>query len=272
MNIFNILSYKSAISKILLEKKKLRPQMTFENMAKACGVQKAYLSRVLRHKGHLNSDQLYLAAKFLKLTNLETKYLLKLLQLETTVVEERKNLLQKQLDDIRQQSLSTEARTKVDVIPLNKEIFSEYYTDPNFSLIHMFLTIEEFAKDKYKICSHLNIERDKLDIYLDKLEEMKIIRLEVNKIQVLKDNLHLPESSYLIKAFRTLMRIKSLEKIDKVKEKEAYSFSVAFSSEPKVHDQIREKFLIFLEEVQTLVQKSNEKQVYQINFDLFKWS
>jgi hypothetical protein len=69
-----------------------------------------------------------------------------------------------------------------------------------------------------------------------------------------------------------LLRLKAIEKMDSLEKNEFYSFTVVFSTEESVRKQARELFLKYLEEVQTLVQRSSEKDVYRINFDLFKWS
>lgn len=71
---------------------------------------------------------------------------------------------------------------------------------------------------------------------------------------------------------RNFLRLKSIEKMDHLDKKDFYSFTVAFSTEASINKQIREKFLNFLEEVQALVQNGKEKEVYQMNFDLLKWS
>ncbi len=63
-----------------------------------------------------------------------------------------------------------------------------------------------------------------------------------------------------------------LQKIGKLEESNDYSFNVVFSCDSAAKIKIQEKFLDFLKEAQILVGKSKEEDVFQLGFDLIKWS
>lgn len=272
MDIYNCLSYKECLLKVLLEKKKSRPQYTFEALSKACGVQKTYLSRVLNHKGNLNEDQLYAAGIYLKFSRSELKFLTTLWRWENTHHPDRKSFYQKKLNELRRQSFKTENKLNVSTAVIAQEILSEYYTDPYFPLIHMFMTLERYQKNPELLKEPLGLSRNKILCYLDRLADMGLIAYVEKKWKILKDTIHLPRASYLIKSYRALMRIKALEKMDQLHDEEYYSFSVAFSSNPEVQKEIQSRFLNFLSDVQKMVAKEKETDVYQMNFDFLKWS
>ncbi|MGZ3768630.1 MAG: TIGR02147 family protein [Bdellovibrio sp.] len=270
MDVFSYKSYKKCLTDILLEKKKSRPQYTFEALAKAMGVQKTYLSRVLKHKGHLSEDQLYGACNYLKTSKAEMKYLITLWRWENAIHPERNIYYDKKLAELRHQSLKTE--NKLDQKTKQLDHLSEYYTDPYFPLIHMFLTVENFQKTPELLKEHLGLTKSKIYFYLDRLCDMNLIAFEDKKWKSIQESIHLPRTSHLIKSYRTLMRLKAVEKMEHLEEDEFYSFSVAFSTNPAVQKEIHSRFLKFLSDVQKLVMAEKASDVYQMNFDLLKWS
>ena len=75
MNLFQLADYRDAIRQRLLELKAQNPSSSFQNLAKRCGVQKTYLSRVLSGgKAELSSDQLFLALDYLGFPEPEREY------------------------------------------------------------------------------------------------------------------------------------------------------------------------------------------------------
>lgn len=270
MDIFSYKSYKKCLTETLLEKKKSRPQYTFEALAKAMGVQKTYLSRVLKHKGSLSEDQLYLACSYLKISKPEMKYLITLWRWENGVHPERKAYYDKKIEELRHHNLKTES--KLDLKTKQVDHISEYYSDPYFSLIHMFMTIEHFQKAPDLLKEHLGLSKNQIYFYLDRLCDMHLIAFEDKKWKSIQESIHLPRTSHLIKSYRTLMRLKAINKMEHLEEDQYYSFSVAFSSNPAVQKEIHSRFLKFLSDVQKMVISEKETDVYQMNFDLLKWS
>lgn len=245
-------------------------------MAKACGVQKAYLSRVLKYKGNLSLDQVYLSCDFLKLKPMEVDYIISLYHFENTTIEKRKKQLINEINEMKRKALRTEAHLNLadnsTVTQDNQKDLSIFYSDPNFSLIHMFLTLKKYSREPMLLRNILPIEKEKLNFYLDQLVLMGFVEETNDGWKILRHSVHLSESSYLIKAHRTFMRLKSLEKIDSLSQSDFHSVSILFSTDIEVHRKIREKFFQFLTEVEKMVQKSEEVEVYQLNFDLLKWS
>lgn len=69
MDVFNSTDYKYFLREALHEKRRqVNASFTYERMARACGINKTYLSRVLNSEAaHLSEEQLYLAATYLGL-------------------------------------------------------------------------------------------------------------------------------------------------------------------------------------------------------------
>lgn len=272
MNIYKHSDYKEILKSSLLHKKSsLGRGYTFEAFAQACHVQKTYISRVFNQHGDLSRDQLYRACQFLGFSANEKDYVFLTYDYQTTQISELKKKLLSEIDSIQNIQKLTESNISVETQNLNPEDLSRYYLDPYFSVIHMFLTIKKFSKEIHLIAQSIGISQDALLTYIEHLNRMKLIEYKKDQWIVLKDNLHLSKTSSLYKAYRSLMRLKSIEQMEHLTEEEFYSFSVVFSSDPEVRKKIKDEFLNFLKKTQNLVSQGKEQSVYQMNFDLFNW-
>jgi hypothetical protein len=72
--------------------------------------------------------------------------------------------------------------------------------------------------------------------------------------------------------YRTMQRLKTLERCQKLTTQGAYNFTVVFSATEAVRAALLEEFFLLLGKAQQLVGKSADEDVYQLNFDLFDWS
>ena len=102
----------------------------------------------------------------------------------------------------------------------------------------MSLTLKRFAQNPLKLASNLSINEKSLLKYFYSLESFGLIKVEGSKtkptkITVLKDQLHLPQESYLQASYAARMRLKALEQMEKLPEGEAYRFSAVFSADSK---------------------------------------
>jgi uncharacterized protein (TIGR02147 family) len=272
MNIFNNLDYRSVLKNGLQHLKLVKPSATLEKLADYCRIQKTYLSKVLNHGGNLNTDQIYLAAEYLGFNQIQTEFLFLIHDYDQCSVEKRKKELLKKIQKIQKDQLNTQSHLKVKSEELQIEVLQEYYADPYHQIIHIFLTIKEYQENPKLIQEKLNLTNDKFQDYLHKLIKMNVINLEnkIYKSQI--DNLHLPSNSSLMKAYRTMTRIQALQKLNTLSDENSYNFTVVFSTDQKTREKIHQNFLEFLKETQKIVSKSHEEDVFQINFDLLKWS
>jgi len=68
------------------------------------------------------------------------------------------------------------------------------------------------------------------------------------------------------------LRLKALDRISSLAAKDTYNFSVVFTADEDVRRRVQGRFLRFLKEVEDEVKQARAEDVYQLNFDLFKWS
>ena len=273
MNIFNNLDYRTVLKIRFTERKMTRSATTLEAMSNYCRIQKPYLSKVFNHHGNLNRDQLYLASEYLGFNESENQFLVLLHDFDQCSLEKRKAEIKRKIEKLQSQFLKSESHLNSKVVAeVDFTSIADYYSDPFHQLVHIFLTIERFQKNVSLIAKQLDISVDQLEIYMDNLERFKIIERSISGVRILVSNLHLPANAKVIKAYKILSRVQALHKIGKLDDSNDYSFNVVLSCDLQTRTKIQEKFLVFLKEVQTLVGKSEEKDVFQLGFDLIKWS
>jgi len=273
VDIYNYSDYKTFLREALREKKQqVSASFTYDRMAKACGIQKTYLSRVLNSDdSHLSEDQLYLAASYLGISREEHHYLDLLRAYQKSQSAKYRASLEKEIELLRQANDRTDSHLKAEKIPVLGD-YSPYYLDPNVMLVHIFLAVERFRKNLKLLARQLDLSEEYFSEILTKLEQMKLITLSDAGYVLLKDSTHLPIDSPLYGPYRFMQRIKSLEKIQRLPKGRTYNFTAVFSADEQVRKKIQTKFLEMLEYIEKIATNAPDQEVYQINFDLFDWS
>lgn len=273
MNIYESDDYKAILKETLLTKKfQNKSKYTFEKMADACRIEKAYLSRTLNGESHLSQDQLFLACKFLGYPDEERHYLFLLHQYARSGLAAHKKELKGQIESLRKRHKKTESYIKAPLASPNSQQMMGYFLDFNAQLVHMLLTIEKYARNPGLIAKVLHLPESAVFELIGKLEDLQIVEYELAKYRVVKESLHLSSDSPYYKAYRLAARMKSMERLQASVSDQAYSLSVTFSSTETVHERIRKEFMAFLTKVNDLVEESESEDVFQMNFDLFPWT
>ena len=276
MNIFSKTNYRVILRSLLLGRRKNfgLSAFSFQKMAAACRIQKAYLSSVLNQKAHFNSDQIFLACQFLSLKANEHEYIDLLQNYERSVSPKRKLMLQQKIEHARRVGLSTEENI---IVAKEGDRFTDvqrnrYFLNPDIQLVHMFLTVPAYLSNHEKIAKTLNFSKKRMDFIMNELYSMGIISIEKRETVVLKDIFHLAQDSEIFQSYRTNLRLKALSHLSTSEDPDKYSLSVVFSCDEATHLSIKRRFLEFLSTIQEDVTKIRPTQVYQMNFDLFSWS
>lgn len=267
-------SYKEALKDTLLNRKEdISRRFTFQEMAKACRVQKTYLSQVFRGDAQLNDDQVYLACGYLGLNDEQTRFVILLCQRERTVVEARRALIQNDIDSIREKYRRTEQHLKLknpSVQLQNNE--AAYFLDPNAQLVHAFLMVDRFASSPESICKELGLPLEIFSAIMLELQRLELITFEKGKIRILCDALHLPATSPIFRPHKAMLRMRSLERLSRVSPNSSYNFSAIFTADVKTRQEIQESFVEWLSSTGAKITKAPSRGVYQMAFDLFDWA
>jgi hypothetical protein len=274
MNVFQYDQYRELLREVLLAKKaQFGRTFTFARMAEACRLRHTYLSTVLKGEGDLSSDQVFDAAQFLGLADDEYEYLRLIHEHERSVSKPRRRQLAAAIERARAQGLKTEAY--VDASPLPSAATPatlEFYLDPNAQFLHMFLTVKRFLDDPDKARRMLGLDLATYAEAMQRCERAGLIRVNGRKVEILKDSVHLPANSPLYPPYRATMRQKAVDFMQTRGADRHYSFSVLYSASDDTRRKIQSRFLEFVDWAQQVTQGTEPTDVYQMNFDLLRWS
>jgi len=158
---FESKDYKSLLRDSLLAAKAVSPRMTFQRMAKACGIQKTYLSRALGDsKVHLSADSLHAAAHFLGFTADQREFLLLLAEEQRSLNPARRRELAERIEAIRRRYRKSESAIEAtEVVREEAGGIQEYYLDPVLQLVHIFMTIPAYRADRERVRRELGLSK-----------------------------------------------------------------------------------------------------------------
>lgn len=276
MDLYECEDYREALKGLVELQKSLGKSVTYSSLAMAMRVQKPYVSKVMSGMADFNSDQLFMACRYLGLGSEETDFLLLLLDFDRALYPERRELLEKRIEKIREEKRDTgkklDSVKKMDGDEFDISIYADYYLEPDILLTHMMLTVEKFRKNLDLLRECLQMREERLGDILVRLEKMKLIAVKNEKIEILVNSMHLPKDSRLVGAHQQLLRMHCQHRLAQLNRDQKKVFAVTFTSTKKNRGKIEEAFNRFIGEVRGIATKGKAEEVYQLNFDLFSWS
>ncbi len=272
MNVFSSSNYREILKETVEERKRIDRSYTFQRLAEEIHVQKPYLSKVLKGDAHLSTDQLFMAARALGLTEEETHYLDLLLELARTGLPDRRKKLQKAVSAIQEANLKSEKSLANRPVLATEEGIIEYYLQPIHQVVHICLSIDRYRANPTLLATELGLHPQMLLPVLDNLERMGLVKREGEKMRVQVRNIHLPRDSAAYVAWRNQVRLLALQRLQALPREKAYGFSMAFSANQETYKKVQSRFLEFLREIDPWIEKAPPEQAFQVNFDLFPWT
>lgn len=255
-------------------------QFSIAQIAEAIGIQRTYLSAVLNGRGHLSTDQLFAVAEHLDLDENENKFVEISYQYTRSTLPARRKELKNQMTALLQAMQETkENLPHLDrIVGEGAEAIQMFYLEPALQIIYVFLTIPKYQKKEHLIAEHLNMNRDELQTKLERLVELNLLEKKQRVTskgfyyKAKDQTLHLEPNNPYCKASQKLMRLKSLEKMDR-KTSADYFFSSSFTADKSFQVEFKSRILELLE---WAYKRSNEKKhaenhVLHVNLDLFRW-
>lgn len=265
MEFFESNDYRKSLKRSLLERRKqMGLKFTAARMAERIGVQPTYLSNVLNGKAHLSEDQLFLGAKFLKLTRTETDFLMLLRRHQRCQNAELKALYDEQISVIRVDESQLSKQLKVGPA---KASIEEYFVDPYCHKIHLFLTVDEYARKPKLIAERLGLTSELLQAKLTKLKELGLIRMESGKIAPLETTMYLSPDSNASLAYRTSLRMLAGAKLQRCNAEDTF-ISVCFSAGKQSLKEVKKQLTAFLNASQKATTSDEADDVFVLNIDL----
>ncbi|MCR9204524.1 MAG: TIGR02147 family protein [Halobacteriovoraceae bacterium] len=275
MQIYEYDCYRAYTRDWVEEKKRLGFKVTFQGLAEKIGVQKAYLSRVLKMDADLNSDQAYLLMKELSLAPPESEYFLLLLEYSRTSLIERKRSLKTNIKEAQGKYFYTDNHLDKKSLKLFKEEkleFSEsYHLNPYNQLVHVALTIDRFRENPDKLREALNISQKEFNAVLEYLEKCGFITIKEGQVFVLDSAIHLSRDSQKFWPWYQQMINLTNNRSRSLNSQENLNFTVTFSGNQETFSSFKTDVLKLLEKFQKRVESAPSENLYQLTFDLMNW-
>lgn len=271
-NIYNHLSYRSALKERAIALKKEQQGQTLQRVSERAQIQAPYLTNVLKERAHLNSDQFYSLAQVLGWHEDEMEYGFLLLEWERSARPKRREELKKKIDEIRKNKMQSKSNLKKDVIDATVEENTRYFLNPFYAILNSFLGVPKFSKNPKRIASCLGVDTKQVQTWLKDLVNLKFIAASDKGYVKLKKNFHLPKESPLCEPHALLLQQVSSRHLHTLPQEEKFNFGVNFSADPATKEKIHRAFLQFLKAIEPLVKDAAPEEVYGMRFDLFRWS
>jgi len=234
-------------------------------------IQKSYLSKVMSRNASINKDQGYLLGKYLGLDTDELDYLFLLIDYEKCALKELRDKLENKIKTTQLSKTQSDQYLEKQSNKLTSADIQKYYLLPENQLIHLALSIEKYQRNIELLRKDFNLNQTSFSACLKILEQLRLIEIKETEVKLIQSNLHLSHESPFFHQWKTQMMLKGIEWVKSLETKDKYNFTASFTSDEKTKEGIRIEFLNFLKKIEKYVTKAPSENLYQLNFDLFKW-
>ena len=264
MSVYDFTSYKKFI-----ESECERQGISYVDISESAGVQKSYLSQVLRRATHLSEDQAYGVATRLRLNDEELRYFLLLVREARAGRADFKRHLAESIEGIREEKANLGRRLISEKTARNESGREEheYYLNGDVQALHMHFLIPEFQRHPDRLRIKLNLDLPDFERALDTLERLGLIERRASQIRIKKSFVHIEEGSTLSKQNHLVWRSWALTRKAK-REAHDYQMTGMFTGDREAKHELRERIRNLIVDFQKNLRKVKDEKVFQLNIDL----
>lgn len=230
------------------------------------------MTKVIGGQADLSQDQAYLIARAMDLKAEEEMFFSLLVEHERSGIADRKRKLKKQIDALRDRNLKIQRVVKAKSESSMTVASASYHLDVQCLIVHMALTIAEFAKNPKKICELIDLSPGRLDGILKTLSEHDLIAIDSKgSVIMLQEHLHLPAGSALFQSRQAQLRAATSYRSSTKSDPFDHSLQAMFSADIKTAAEIKSILNEALRKIEELAKSAKAEGVYQFGFDFIKW-
>lgn len=274
MDVFELSDYKEILRLRLKELKPRRQSLTFKKVAEHLNLQSTYLSKVLNtDTHHLSEDDLFVTCKLLEFLAEETDYILLLRSYAVSQKADRKKSLLNTIDRLKsERKLNTETKPSSSSSITNE---MEYLFNPHLLILHVALMSKTLRKDTRAIAQRLGLRAADTKQSLKTLERLNLIKIDpedpykVSHVETWRAHFH--KDHPLMRVGQNLLRQMCQARLATTPEEEKHSMNFTFTMDEHGFAELKKEFNVFLKKAEQISMQSRHSEVYQLNFDLFKW-
>lgn len=265
LSIFSFKSYRKFLNEWIIAQE--QPRGLMKKLAEAARCETSHMSRALSGQLELTPDQSFRLAKFLRLTEAEQKYFLKLVDYERSGDAEFKKIMEAELNSMieAQQNLAQRFQTS-EMIMEGKEML--YYSSWHWSAIHIIVSIPEFQNVE-AIAQRLGLAENFVQQSLIALQTLGLVKQEGSKWKNTTEHIHLSKSSPMNSVQNSNWRQRAVLKTQDPHESGLH-YTVVQTLSREDFEKIRELFFKSLDQYRAIANPSKEEELICLNIDFFK--
>lgn len=266
MNIYNYDDYKSYLSKLFKQKDKRGEQ---SRLAKFLNCQPGFISQVLNNdKTQFSLEHIEKIAKFLKLTEDQTEYLILLCLYSRAGSHDLKKIFIKKITEEKEKALSIHKRIEKRGQFLSDRDKAVYYSHWAYMAVHMLISIPGFRTEK-SICKRLRLSPSFVQSIIEFLVNSDLIICEGKKFSIGKTRIHLNSDSPFVKSLHATWRNKAVSSLENKENDDLHYSSVLVLSSDDTK-KIKEMILKLIKDKEDILKPSLEEEMVALNIDYFR--
>ena len=265
MEIFKHSDYKQAL-KICIRSKGANARGTFKNIAEYLGVNPSVVSQILSGTRHFSEEQIFTVCEYLGISNLESQYLLALLQIERAGSVKLKNHYTQLREQLRKQSEQVSS-----IVPKTRELSDAekaiFYSHYLYSAIQIATSLDTEVNFDF-ITRRFQLSPARAHEILDFLTSANLVKDKNGKLTPGTSYTHLEKNSPFVSKHLTNWRLKAVDAASDKTDDDVF-YSVNFSVSKKDFKLLREIMMKVIEDFMAVVKPSPCEDIAQFNLDLF---
>jgi len=262
--IFDYENYKSFISQWIAQNS--RGALT--RLSEATGVHKTTLSQILRGDKHFTLEQTVKVSKFIQLREVETEYLLILVELGRAGSVELSDILRKQIKERQKANRSLTSR-----VTRSKELSSEersiYYSNWIYTAVKSLTAIEQFGQAR-EMAKHLGIDIRYVHRVLEFLLKTGLCVEKNGRLHPGTQMTHLEADSPLVARHHGNWRIKAMERHPVLAPEEELSYTAPMTLSKSDIARVRTLIADLVQKTDEIVGPSPSEKLFCLNIDWFE--
>lgn len=240
---------------------------TYSKIADALGTNSVVMSQVFRADRDLNLEQAVNLTQFLGLATLEADYFVLLVQLARSGSLELRNMIQRQLGELR--SRGQAIKNRISHQQLSDEDKAVFYSQWYYIAIWLAAVIPEFSTTA-KLAAHLELPKDVVVDVLRFLIDRGLLVQQGGDYQFGKNVIHVPHDSPHVGRHHVNWRLKALQSMDKNRSGNLF-YTAPLSLSDALAEKIREQLLQFIQTQTKKVSESPSETLRCLNIDWFEY-
>ena len=263
--IFDFTSYRDFLKALVDQQDTTWGVLT--QIAKAAGCHRPYLSKVMDEEAHLTSSHLYSLAKFLKFTDLQNEYFLRLLEIEKAANSSYRKYLVEKNEELRKRERKLDrVVSRQPLQPDAKDMV--YHSTWIWSAVHILTSIPAYQTAK-AIAEKLGLPATQVESVLQTLQSWGSVKNDKGRWKYLANEHHVPGDSPLVAFHHSNWRQRALADAQR-QDAESLHYTVVQSVSRADFERIRQLVREAIAKAAKIAGPSNEETAFCFTCDVFE--